>query len=257
MTRRAIYKLAKKLQRSVQCGDPLTVIRNRKRIQIAYRNDFVRQRGFSTLMLGNYFIIVNANMSREMQLQVIAHELAHILLHKEEYHKSTDFRWITPEDFWHSRNVLEEEANLFVASFLIWNNDLRECIIDKGYSLSETARALNVSPEYVTLMIELMNEFEGTQFVNIEHPQKGFLADIPDLGEDDDLGYYPDPDYDDFDNCDTDYEYEADEYDEEDEDEEDDEDDDDDDDEDEEYDEDDDDEDDDEYDDEDDDDDDD
>lgn len=71
-------------------------------------------RGFYRYLKRNYFIVINKNLSEKRREFVCAHELGHLILHKDENRILMDTNIHIP-------NRLENEANRF-AIYLIFEN---------------------------------------------------------------------------------------------------------------------------------------
>ncbi len=108
-------------------------------------------KGFFAVFYGESCITVNNRLSDKVARLILAHELGHAVLHRDEAVKSTltDFASFDPT------NVLEREANLFAAELLINDEEIMH-LIEMGYDQPEIAATLEVTPELVAYKFELL-----------------------------------------------------------------------------------------------------
>lgn len=107
MKRKEIFELAKRLAIEYQ-SDPKKLARELG-IIVKYRS-FNTYSGCCIRMNGKQLIVVNSNMSKMKKLFVLAHEIAHLLLHP--------YDTIIIRSFSISENKIEFEANYFAKIFL-------------------------------------------------------------------------------------------------------------------------------------------
>jgi len=84
-----------------------------------------KQKGFCKIYLNNYFIFINSNMSVQMQRMTCAHELGHLLLHKDALTKRD---YLVEMEIFDITNQRELEANQFAANLLIDEEELLELL---------------------------------------------------------------------------------------------------------------------------------
>ena len=98
-----------------------------------------KQKGFCTNILNNYFIYINENLSPQMQRMTCAHELGHILLHRDRLARDEQgrFQKIVEMELFDITSETEYEANLFAANLLIDEEELMRIL----YSGSELFRS--------------------------------------------------------------------------------------------------------------------
>ncbi len=137
------------------------------------RNDFKRQRGSFAVVLGNVFLFINANQSDEMQRMVCAHELGHALLHRELVTASP---WILEHELFDIRSSAEYEANLFAAEMLIDETEMRK-LLQEGYDVLQTARAMRINVNLLLLKLAAMEEFMKKSLPYL--PDSRFLTQPP------------------------------------------------------------------------------
>ena len=99
-------------------------------------------------------ILIKKSAPEELQRFVLAHELGHYLLHKNEVNyfvDSADFTGFDP-----SRLLKENEANCLAALYLVPQNYLTQ-LLRAGLTSDEIAKGLKISTTVVDLRIEIEN----------------------------------------------------------------------------------------------------
>lgn len=96
-------------------------------------------------------IIINENLDEITQKIVCAHELGHFILHGDTNFSCENINF----DFRASVGILEREANVFAAFFLINEGEALSYIKD-GYRISETASLINTDANLLTYMLNTL-----------------------------------------------------------------------------------------------------
>ena len=105
-----------------------------------------------------------------MRRVICAHELGHLLLHRGLLSEAALIRRSTQM---HLDERPEYEANLFAASLLIDEAELKELLRD-GYNVAEIAKIMRIHPNLVTVLLHSMQpKKEGVR--RIELPRANFL----------------------------------------------------------------------------------
>ena len=133
------------------------------------------QKGFCKIMFNNRFIFINQNMTPQMQRMTCAHELGHILLHKEALKQQGHFAEMELFDITDHREL---EANQFAANLLIDDQELLELLKD-GYDMVGAAAQLNVNVNMLMVKLLSMNK-TGYDFDLPYYPNARFLGTIQD-----------------------------------------------------------------------------
>lgn len=134
-----------------------------------------RQKGFCRVILGNMFIFINRNMSEQMQRMICAHELGHLLLHKDIL---TERSFLLEYELFDIQNSTEYEANIFAADLLIDGDELYE-LLKPGSDVVTIASSLDVNVNL--LMIRLIEmQKNGTDLKIPFTPGRKFLGKIED-----------------------------------------------------------------------------
>lgn len=139
-------------------------------IRLRYRNDYDRLLGMYANVEGIGYVFLNAKLDGPLKRMVMAHELAHHVLHREmsaarPFHDLALFDGV---------DKLEYEANSFAAALLIDEKALVDCA-KNGLTDLEIARDLNVGLDLVLFKLKQMNEL-GYNFNLSAAPDAGFLC---------------------------------------------------------------------------------
>ena len=137
-----------------------------------------RQKGFCALVLDEPFIFINQNMSEQMQRMTCAHELGHILLHRDLLDRD---RFLLEYELFNIQNDTEYEANVFAASLLIDENELYESI-QEGNDMVAIASAMNLNVNILMIRIIEMQK-AGSDFHIPFTPDRKFLKTIQDKAD--------------------------------------------------------------------------
>ena len=110
-----IEKIAQNVRQSLHAGNApiqnlMTFLENRGAFIFLYNNKITPVDGFSCINAGHPYIYINENASWDRMRFTLAHELGHIILHS-----GVDRSKLSAAE----NNLLEEQADLFAAAFLI------------------------------------------------------------------------------------------------------------------------------------------
>ena len=122
---------------------------------------FKRQKGFCTNILNNYFIFIKENMSDQMKKMTCAHELGHIIFHKDRLARTENGKYqrIAEMELFDITSTMEYEANLFAANLLIDTDEMMRYLKD-GYSIVQTAGALDVNVNMLAIKLLEMRDID-------------------------------------------------------------------------------------------------
>ncbi len=145
-----------------------------------------KQKGFCTNVLHNYFIYINENLSRQMQRMTCAHELGHILLHKDQLRRDDQgrFRRIVEMELFDISSRTEYEANLFAANLLIEEDRLMD-LVREGYDIVAIASILDVNVNLLAIRLAELRK-EGLEDISSRlpfTPDRKFLGNIEDRAD--------------------------------------------------------------------------
>ena len=137
-----------------------------------------RQKGFCAVVLDEPFIFISQNMSEQMQRMTCAHELGHILLHRDILTKD---RFFLDYELFNMQNETEYEANVFAASLLIDGQELYEQIREEN-EMTTIASAMDVNVNLLMIRIIEMQK-AGSDFHIPFTPERNFLKTIKDKAD--------------------------------------------------------------------------
>ena len=142
-----------------------------------------KQKGFCTNILNNYFIFINENLSPQMQRMTCAHELGHILLHRDRLRRAKDgpFQRIVEMELFDITSSTEYEANLFAANLLIDERALTEMLRD-GRDIVSIASSLDVNVNLLALKLAEMKK-NGIDLRIPFTPDRRFMGKIEDRAD--------------------------------------------------------------------------
>lgn len=142
-----------------------------------------KQKGFCTNILKNFFIYINENMSWQMQRMTCAHELGHILLHRDQLGRDEKghFKKLVEMELFDITNRTEYEANLFAANLLIDEERLLE-MLKEGYDIVFIASSFDVNVNLLAIKLAEIKK-EGLAIQLPFTPDKRFMGRIADRAD--------------------------------------------------------------------------
>ena len=138
-----------------------------------------RQKGLCAVIDDIPFIFINRNMSEPLQRMTCAHELGHILLHREIL---SGQKPLLDYELFDIRSSAEYEANVFAAYLLIDDAELNE-LLNRGEDLVTAASSLDLNVNL--LMIRLLQMRREGQDIpdTFPAPSRSFLGTIEDKAD--------------------------------------------------------------------------
>lgn len=115
---------------------------------------FKKQKGVYTIIERQPIIFVKRDMNSIMRSIVVAHELGHHMLHRDELKRRSAFQELNIFD--KTNNHMEYEANLFASQLMLPDDEIIEYIY-QGYSVSQIAQAMRSNINLVALKISELN----------------------------------------------------------------------------------------------------
>ena len=137
-----------------------------------------KQKGFCKILLSNYFIFINANMSPQMQRMTCAHELGHLLLHRDALRSQI---FLAEMELFNITDRRELEANQFAASLLIDDEELLQ-ILQEGNDVVTAASMMDVNVNMLMVKLLTMNR-NGHKFDLPYYPKAEFMGTIGDSAD--------------------------------------------------------------------------
>ena len=177
MTNQDTYLIPARIIRKTGTRNPF-ILAKELGVHVMMRNDFDRQKGAFAMVLNVPFIFINANLSKEMQRIVCAHELGHAMLHRNLCRESAG-QAIYELELFDIRDTAEYEANVFAANLLIDEEEMLDCF-KMEYDVVQTARKLDIN---VNLLMIKMIEMQRRNDIQVDLPcipGRDFLGKISD-----------------------------------------------------------------------------
>ncbi len=171
MSPEQIYKTACHYRKKLQSSDPfelLDAIGAVVKFSDAYPQGGLR--GYCTVLLKTKYCVISQNQPEEEQRMVAAHEAGHLILHQERLKAGALQDW----DVYHASSVMEREANLFAADFLIEDLDVLEQVKNKDSDFFSLAKALKVPAPFLAFKLYSMVH-RGHKLLMPDEPQNRFL----------------------------------------------------------------------------------
>ena len=113
-------------------------------------------KGYSTVMNRNKYAVINAYLSPAEQKIVAGHEAAHLILHVDEI-LSSPVRALRDFNMWDNTGRIEYEANLFLADFILNDDEVMEHVYDEDMNFFTIASELCVpSPLFAFKLYSMM-----------------------------------------------------------------------------------------------------
>ena len=135
-------------------------------------------RGFCVQVMKQYFIFIRDDISEQMQRMCCAHELAHVVLHKEYQAKEPGRLKLA---LYAGNSRAEYEANLFSSFLLIANGEVNDCL-RQGMDLISVASTLDVNVNLVALRLSVPQKSGKTVDLPFM-PDRRFLGRIADRSD--------------------------------------------------------------------------
>ena len=137
-----------------------------------------KQKGFCKILLNNFFIFINENMSPQMQRMTCAHELGHLLLHRDVLKREL---FLAEMEIFDITDQKELEANEFAASLLIDDEELLQ-LLREEYDVVTAASMLDVNVNMLMVKLLVMKK-NGYSFDLPFNPKAGFMGTIEDRAD--------------------------------------------------------------------------
>ena len=137
-----------------------------------------KQKGFCKVILNIGFIFINENMSDQMQRMTCAHELGHLLLHRDAL---TKHDYLIEMEIFNITDQRELEANQFAADLLIEEKELVS-LLQEGYDVVQIASMMNVNVNMLMVKFLNMNK-DGYHFDLPFSPKAEFMGTIADQAD--------------------------------------------------------------------------
>lgn len=152
MSYEQICRAVKTIQRKYEETDPFRLCRDMnillRQVNLGTEPDAIK--GFYLKEKNIRSITVNCDLPEAIQRVIVAHELGHCVLHSHSGMQA--FHDIALFD---ECSILEKEANLFAAEFLLNDQDVYE-VLNQDTAFFATARTFCVPPEVLDFKFRIM-----------------------------------------------------------------------------------------------------
>ena len=171
-----ILQIPEKLIKRFGTRDPFEIAH-----MLGYSVKFIntkKQKGFCKILLNNFFIFINENMSPQMQRMTCAHELGHLLLHRDVLKREL---FLAEMEIFDITDQKELEANEFAASLLIDDEELLQ-LLREEYDVVTAASMLDVNVNMFMVKLLVMKK-NGYRFDLPFYPKAEFMGTIEDRAD--------------------------------------------------------------------------
>ena len=171
-----ILQIPEKLIKRFGTRDPFEIAH-----MLGYSVKFIntkKKKGFCKILLNNFFIFINENMSPQMQRMTCAHELGHLLLHRDVLKREL---FLAEMEIFDITDQKELEANEFAASLLINDEELLQ-LLREEYDVVAAASMLDVNVNMLMVKLLVMKK-NGYSFDLPFNPKAGFMGTIEDRAD--------------------------------------------------------------------------
>ena len=151
-----IYLAAKKAARRCGSRDPYDLLDSIKAIT-RISHDFSPNglKGFATIEHHTLYAVINGNLGEYEKRIVAGHEAAHLILHREEI-LEIPARALQDFCLYTNNGRLEQQANRFLADFLVSDEMTLEAISNSESNYFATASILYLPPELLAFKLHSM-----------------------------------------------------------------------------------------------------
>ncbi len=167
MSARYIFDTACKVIKKYNTRDPYELL-VRMGAVVNESSSFDKLKGCCFYANRTSYVIYNGKLGEYEKRVVLAHEAAHLILHKASL-KASPIKEIS---LYGAENLLEYEANMFAADFLIPDEAITE--ISDRYDIFEMSRKLYISHELLLFKLTSMNK-RGYGFTLSDEINSSFL----------------------------------------------------------------------------------
>lgn len=143
-----IKKCVKRLVKKHGTRDPERLAKEMG-IHVRYRQYGPLTKGYYINLIRNKYIVVNSDLCYEERRIVIAHEIGHAILHRNQN------IYFIREHTLFPTGIYEIQANKFAAELLI-DDDLIDLKTLEGYSLEEISKMYKVCKELIEYKFDLI-----------------------------------------------------------------------------------------------------
>lgn len=151
-----IFRETERIYAKYRTRDPFELLDGMGAV-VSFTREYGRKglKGYSTVMNRSKYAVINAYLHPAEQKVVAGHEAAHLILHVDEI-LSSPVRALRDFNMWDNSGRIEYQANLFLADFMLDDDEVMEHVADEYTDFFGTARELYVPPPLFAFKIYSM-----------------------------------------------------------------------------------------------------
>ena len=112
-------------------------------------------KGYSTVMNRTMYAVINGRLHENDRRIVAGHEAGHLILHIDEI-LCSPIRALRDFNMWDNSGRIEYQANLFLADFLLADDEVMDTVTDEYSDFFASARELYVPPPLLAFKVYSM-----------------------------------------------------------------------------------------------------
>lgn len=143
-----IYHKVEKLCRRFHTRDPFDLL-DALGVIVRESDRYQRLKGFCFMSCKTTYVVINSNLSEEEKRIVAAHELGHVVLHKQHLKLAP----MNDTILYNMKDNTEYEANLFAADLLLEDETICTLASDEESSYFSMCRILYTTPELMSFKL--------------------------------------------------------------------------------------------------------
>lgn len=168
-----IYTQVEKIIKKYRTRDPFKILEH-MHVIVSEVSTFKNLKGFCFISCQTMYIQISSWLSDEEKRIVAAHELGHLILHKNQLKAAP----MTDNSLYNMKDNTEYEANLFAADLLLEDADIAELSHQEDMDYFGICSTLNVSPELMSFKLYSLTK-RGQGYSMPLDIQSNFLAKNP------------------------------------------------------------------------------
>ena len=125
--------------------------------EVVFTNEYGKNglKGYSMVLRRIKYAVINARLPDTEQRIVAGHEAAHLILHMDEI-TSSPIKALQDFNMFDNTGKIEYEANLFLADFMLDDDEIMENVRDEDMDFFRSARTLYVPPPLLAFKLYSM-----------------------------------------------------------------------------------------------------
>lgn len=143
-----IFKQMEKLAAKYGTRDPFELLEC-VNVVVNETDRYKRLKGYCFLSCRTFYVMINSFLPEEEKRIVAAHELGHIVLHKQQLQMAP----MQDLELYNMTDTTEYEANLFSANLLVSDEEMEQAAQDPELNYFGICSSLYVSPELMSFKL--------------------------------------------------------------------------------------------------------